>query len=59
MKHVRQVIKVGATYYLSLPKSMLSIMGVFRGSLVLVWVEGTRIVVETDAKEVKEVSWNG
>ena len=54
MNVLRKVIRVGAAYYISLPKSFVSDLGVFRGSVAIVSREGSRIIVETDPTVVKK-----
>jgi bifunctional DNA-binding transcriptional regulator/antitoxin component of YhaV-PrlF toxin-antitoxin module len=56
MDVLRRVIRVGGAYYISMPKPIMSELGVFRGAFVLVKREGTRVIVETDPEAVKK-SW--
>jgi hypothetical protein len=58
MVALRQVIRVGGAYYVSVPKPIMSALGVFRGSWILIKQEGTRIVVETDPGKIK-TDWKG
>jgi len=53
MVMLRKVIRVGGAYYISVPKPIMSDLGVFRGTWVLVKREGTRILVETDPNKIK------
>lgn len=57
MRHVRQVVRISGTYYISVPKWLMVKLRVFRGSLVVLTVEGSRIVVETDIEKVKGDAW--
>lgn len=57
MHVLRQVIRVGGAYYVSVPKPMMAELGVFKGSWVMVKREGTRLVVETDPGKIKERAW--
>lgn len=57
MRHVRQVVRISGTYYISVPKWLMAKLRVFRGSLVILTVEGSKIVVETDIDKVKGAAW--
>jgi len=57
MRHVRQVVRISGTYYISVPKWLMVNLRVYRGSLVVLTVEGSRIVVETDIEKVKGDAW--
>jgi len=52
---LRQVIRVGASYYVALPKSVLSEFGIMRGSKLLVTLEKKRIVMEVATDGYREI----
>lgn len=57
-KEFRQVIRISNAYYVSVPKSAMAAARLFRGSPVQVWLEGTRLQVETDPQKFVS-GWGG
>lgn len=54
MKQIRNVIRISNAYYVGLPKEVLGRLRLFRGSRVLLSVEGTRVVLETDPRKLEK-----
>jgi putative transposon-encoded protein len=48
---IRRVVRIGSSYYVSVPKRHLARLRVFRNMPVCVYVEGSKVIFETDKEK--------
>lgn len=48
---LRSVVRIGGTYYVSLPKIYLSEVGIYKGSSCMFSREGSRLTMEFDSNK--------